>query len=53
MDNISIMCQGTTSDGRLYVDELEIQARCSADATCAGDGQLGGYYRPIDNTSFG
>jgi hypothetical protein len=48
------MCKNTTDDGRLYLSLEEIQARCAADAHCAGfsqdtkDGPS--YFRPLSAT---
>jgi len=44
------MCSGTTWDGKLHIAESEIQARCSADTSCAGYGRYDsnpGYFRPV------
>ena len=49
-DTSSPMCRNTTSDGKLFLGDAEIRARCLADAKCAGfdqDTTEGGYYRPM------
>ena len=51
-DKTSPLCNGTTSDGRLYLPLAEMQSRCSADPSCAGFAQDsadagGSYFRPL------
>eukprot|EP01051_Picozoa_sp_SAG22_P013507 SAG22_NODE_1521_length_4236_cov_6.669567_1_plen_151_part_10 len=47
-DTSSAMCRGSTPDGRLTITLAEVEARCAADTSCIGFGQIGGsYFRPI------
>ena len=45
----------STSDGKLYISDSEIRARCTADATCVGWSKYVGrrrtYFRPVTSIS--